>query len=70
MVHPGGWRNAAQILDYTPMLFLFSVVLGTLGAALGKVGSACPARCLSEGLLNGQHLVRVGTYPDLSLHAA
>lgn len=49
------------------MLFLFSVVFGTLGAALGKVGSACPARCVSEGLLNGQHLVRVGTYSDLPL---
>lgn len=43
------------------MLFLFSVVFGTLGVALGKVSTACPASCVSDGLLNGQHLVRVGT---------
>ena len=44
------------------MLFLFSVVFGTLGVALGKVSTACPAWCVSDGLLNGQHLVRVGTH--------
>lgn len=43
------------------MLFLFSVVFGTLGVALGKVSTACPAKCVSDGLLNGQQLVRVGT---------
>ena len=51
------------------MLFLFSVVFGTLGVALGKVSTACPASCVSDGLLNGQHLVRVGTNSDSSLHA-
>lgn len=50
------------------MLFLFSVVFGTLGVALGKVSTACPASCVSDGLLNGQHLVRVGTSSDSSLH--
>ena len=56
-VHHGqaGERRAAS------MLFLFSVVFGTLGVALGKVSTACPASCVSDGLLNGQHLVRVGT---------
>jgi hypothetical protein len=49
------------------MLFLFSVVFATLGVALGKVSIACPAWCVSDGLLNGQHLVRVGTYSDSSL---
>jgi hypothetical protein len=28
------------------MLFLFSVVFGTLGVALGKVSTACPAWCV------------------------
>jgi hypothetical protein len=46
------------------MLILFSFVFGTLCAALGKVSTACPARCVSEGLLNGQQLVRVGTNSD------
>jgi hypothetical protein len=44
------------------MLIFFRVVFGTLGAALGKVITACPAWCVSDGLLNGQQLVRVGTY--------
>jgi hypothetical protein len=48
------------------MLILFSFEFGTLGAALGKVDTACPARCVSDGLLNGQQLVRVGTYSDSS----
>ena len=63
-VHHGqaGERRAAS------MLFLFSVVFGTLGVALGKVSTACPASCVSDGLLNGQHLVRVGTSSDSSLH--
>jgi hypothetical protein len=43
------------------MLFFFRVVFGTLGVALGKVITACPAWCVSDGLLNGQQLVRVGT---------
>jgi hypothetical protein len=43
------------------MLILFRIVFGTLGAALGKVMTARPAWCVSDGLLNGQQLVRVGT---------
>jgi hypothetical protein len=46
------------------MLILFRVVFGTLGAALGKVMTARPAWCVSDGLLNGQQLVRVGTHSD------
>jgi hypothetical protein len=46
------------------MLILFRIVFGTLGAALGKVMTACPAWCVSDGLLNGQQLVRVGTNSD------
>ena len=41
------------------MLILFRIVFGTLGAALGKVMTARPAWCVSDGLLNGQQLVRV-----------
>jgi hypothetical protein len=44
------------------MLVFFSFVFGTLGAALGKVSTACPAKCISDGLLDGQQLVRVGTH--------
>ena len=44
------------------MLILFRIVFGTLGAALGKVMTARPAWCVSDGLLNGQQLVRVGTH--------
>jgi hypothetical protein len=46
------------------MLILFRVVFETLGAALGKVMIARPAWCVSDGLLNGQQLVRVGTHSD------
>jgi hypothetical protein len=46
------------------MLILFRIVFGTLGAALGKVMTARPAWCVSDGLLNGQQLVRVGTHSD------
>ena len=46
------------------MLILFSFEFGTLGAALGKVSIARPAWCVSDGLLNGQQLVRVGTNSD------
>lgn len=61
-----GRAHAGELLDHTSMLFLFSVVFGTLGVALGKVSTACPAKCVSDGLLNGQQLVRVGTYSDSS----
>ncbi|KPU61551.1 hypothetical protein AN403_5618 [Pseudomonas fluorescens] len=46
------------------MLILFRIVFGTLGVAPGKVMTACPAWCVSDGLLNGQQLVRVGTNSD------
>ena len=44
------------------MLILFRIVFGTLGSVLGKVMTARPAWCVSDGLLNGQQLVRVGTH--------
>ena len=63
LIQGAGKRRGAPFVR-TSMLFLFSVVFGTLGVALGKVSTACPAWCVSDGLLNGQQLVRVGTHSD------
>ncbi|CAI8822363.1 hypothetical protein EMIT0196MI5_200077 [Pseudomonas sp. IT-196MI5] len=58
------WRFLARRSPAGSMLILFRVVFGTLGTALGKVMIARPAWCVSDGLLNGQQLVRVGTHSD------